>query len=320
MSTHDSRANLGDSLRRCHKCGRAPEEGERLRRCSGCFHVLYCSKTCQKDDWKRHKPVCQTNGSITLSYTRWNDQLQNLGYENLSAFSESMGQWMDAHNWALQACVDVDVIQAGGIDKFQNPQMLARLHLVPRASHLPTTRNPSLMFQLRKRSPITLNEQFVQSSGYREDWERGAPVRASLRDQYKTDPLFAGLVPMLVSVEGLDMTQFIYRPQFRTDPVFIPVAEELEPMRDVVLADILKLAVASVNQNFPLRKLINHPLAFTLPGRFVRSQGAWTWQQLFSEWEQYRHGQSRGLDETLPLLQSGIPPKELLFIWKSLAL
>ena len=29
-----------------------------LRKCSRCHTVLYCSKECQKEDWKTHKPAC----------------------------------------------------------------------------------------------------------------------------------------------------------------------------------------------------------------------------------------------------------------------
>eukprot|EP00798_Chlamydomonas_sp_ICE-L_P020078 gene20078-26794_t len=31
-----------------------------LKKCAGCHRVAYCSKECQKADWKAHKPVCRT--------------------------------------------------------------------------------------------------------------------------------------------------------------------------------------------------------------------------------------------------------------------
>jgi len=27
-------------------------------RCKGCESAIYCSKQCQKNDWKSHKPLC----------------------------------------------------------------------------------------------------------------------------------------------------------------------------------------------------------------------------------------------------------------------
>ncbi len=43
------------ALRRCQECGQAQDAEHRLQRCAGCFIILYCSKTCQKKDWKTHK-------------------------------------------------------------------------------------------------------------------------------------------------------------------------------------------------------------------------------------------------------------------------
>lgn len=38
----------------CYSCG---EERE-TKRCAACQHAHYCSKTCQKQHWKKHKPNC----------------------------------------------------------------------------------------------------------------------------------------------------------------------------------------------------------------------------------------------------------------------
>ena len=38
----------------CQKEGRSPP----LRRCSQCEVAYYCSKTCQRGHWKKHKPAC----------------------------------------------------------------------------------------------------------------------------------------------------------------------------------------------------------------------------------------------------------------------
>jgi hypothetical protein len=45
----------GGSSKTCRSCGVAPEK---LMACSSCKKVRYCSRECQKADWKRHKEEC----------------------------------------------------------------------------------------------------------------------------------------------------------------------------------------------------------------------------------------------------------------------
>ena len=41
----------------CKVCGRG-EERRKLRICSGCLDVSYCSKRCQRIDWSTHRQEC----------------------------------------------------------------------------------------------------------------------------------------------------------------------------------------------------------------------------------------------------------------------
>lgn len=44
-------------LNSCLVCG-GGQEDEDLRRCSGCRSAVYCSRKCQRDDWRVHKREC----------------------------------------------------------------------------------------------------------------------------------------------------------------------------------------------------------------------------------------------------------------------
>ena len=44
----------------CNKCkSKIGEGGKKLKLCSGCKDVYYCSIECQKSNWKEHKPLCK---------------------------------------------------------------------------------------------------------------------------------------------------------------------------------------------------------------------------------------------------------------------
>jgi hypothetical protein len=43
----------------CQKCGKGKAEGMKLSFCGACRSVSYCSRVCQKADWKTHKTICK---------------------------------------------------------------------------------------------------------------------------------------------------------------------------------------------------------------------------------------------------------------------
>lgn len=235
-------------------------------------------------------------------------------------FSDALGQWLDAHKCALQLCADVAIIRGGGYDSFQSPQKMLLFALVPRSStDLPSTRNPSLTFQLKDSAPFVIEDHFAEGAGFWRDWDLAAPARAAMNEKYASHPLYAGLLPILVSVEGFSLSQTAYFPQFYPHPSWLPGAAILaEAGRDIVLDDMLSLIRGSINEGFPLRPLEHAPSEPALPGSFVRSNGTWMWQPLLPDWSKYRRGQHRGLDETLDTFQSGIASRELMLYFKSL--
>lgn len=45
--------------RACNTCGVLETHGLKLKACAGCASSMYCSRECQKLDWKSHKSMCQ---------------------------------------------------------------------------------------------------------------------------------------------------------------------------------------------------------------------------------------------------------------------
>ncbi|KAK3654134.1 hypothetical protein LTR56_004188 [Elasticomyces elasticus] len=49
----------------CTNCGKAAAGEVSLRRCANCRDAQYCSRACQRADWKQHKQVCELKQTTT---------------------------------------------------------------------------------------------------------------------------------------------------------------------------------------------------------------------------------------------------------------
>ena len=62
---HHSPEEKGET---CGGCGLVrQEEDERLRRCTGCEQVAYCSRACQRAHWGQHKKFCRNQQAQQVS-------------------------------------------------------------------------------------------------------------------------------------------------------------------------------------------------------------------------------------------------------------
>jgi splicing suppressor protein 51 len=60
---------MADQAAKCNTCKKTDSEVENLKRCAKCQTTYYCSRDCQKADWKVHKKVCSKNASTRQSST-----------------------------------------------------------------------------------------------------------------------------------------------------------------------------------------------------------------------------------------------------------
>jgi hypothetical protein len=52
------KAQICTNSSNCRFCGKLETMDKEFPECAGCGLVTYCSKECQKADWRRHKPIC----------------------------------------------------------------------------------------------------------------------------------------------------------------------------------------------------------------------------------------------------------------------
>jgi len=68
-------AAIGLKSPRCQTCDEWATKEVTISLCTGCRKVYYCSRECQKKNWKKHKPICKKDGEseptpiITYNYT-----------------------------------------------------------------------------------------------------------------------------------------------------------------------------------------------------------------------------------------------------------
>ena len=51
---------IHNDTNKCALCGKAQYLVGQLKKCTVCKKTFYCSKQCQKSDWRKHKKICRT--------------------------------------------------------------------------------------------------------------------------------------------------------------------------------------------------------------------------------------------------------------------
>lgn len=81
----DSDFNIVKACFTCHK--NEQEIGKESSQCAKCKIINYCSKECQRKDWKGHKKECR-EGMSTVNFENEKEQKNNLFQKFLSKFED----------------------------------------------------------------------------------------------------------------------------------------------------------------------------------------------------------------------------------------
>ncbi|KAJ7634714.1 hypothetical protein FB45DRAFT_1025645 [Roridomyces roridus] len=89
-------AELGTNRYTCVACYKPEPKGQKFLKCGACRKTAYCSKECQREDWKNHKKVCQAQGENR-------ENLPERGTVQRDTIS-SIKKWFSKHTQLLLYC------------------------------------------------------------------------------------------------------------------------------------------------------------------------------------------------------------------------
>src|ERR1700722_699937 len=97
METPQTSSTSPPSCSTCHKL--QPELPHPLKRCAKCQTTLYCSRECQKDDWKNHKRICSSQAASHQHSTPIDRPQQSTGRHNpgFNTVNQILGLSNDDH-------------------------------------------------------------------------------------------------------------------------------------------------------------------------------------------------------------------------------
>ena len=252
---------------------------------------------------------CDTdNINISLIPTRAGDlpaSFSAFGYSSPEALAAALQVFAEAHSWSLRSLAKAYVLCEGGIEWSQKPQKMPSLLLATAATVGVREHNPARTFRFSSFRFSLVDDEFPShstSSQEADRWARWDPLRKKTIDTWSWHPEFAGLLPVVFVIDGLNVGWVQYHPQFRpahpSSPNPLLVDEEAKM---AVLKDIITLSGSSINAGIPLRPAEGSSpegIMLALPGRFVRGRSAsWIWTPLFPSWADYRRGVHRDLDD-----------------------
>ncbi|TFK93780.1 hypothetical protein K466DRAFT_658230 [Polyporus arcularius HHB13444] len=139
MST--STGKIKRMARKCNNCYVTGEE-KQLFSCSKCKFQAYCSKECQRADWKKHKPMCQNNGKLESVLKEHESTATGLFYRrtlvdgmSLYELDQRLEKWVRWHHGTLMAATVQALRLPEDVTRAHTHILYAKLQPRPQAEH-----------------------------------------------------------------------------------------------------------------------------------------------------------------------------------------
>ncbi|KAI9059706.1 hypothetical protein FKP32DRAFT_1657160 [Trametes sanguinea] len=308
------------TLRHCKWCGRPETPSQKLRKCAACGYVLYCSKQCQREGWPDHKESCRymTESSLTAE-PGYDVQVRPYGFANSLVFSKALGDWIEAHGWALQMATQAFVLQLGGVRFIKIPSqylLVFRLVCRTKAGQSAAERNPATNFAALTQGVTKIDDWTSSNTANARMWEGTETEREQITERMSAilNGTFACVMSALLKCDGVSMGNIVHFP-------LLHVRKRL-PLDEAsmdILTDIITLCYRSMGQGFPLQ-YGSRNRDIPLPGRFSRKAGKWVWEPFFEKWDDYNPNSPEypALHSAIAAFKTGMSPKQLIEAFRAL--
>ncbi|PIL30615.1 hypothetical protein GSI_07316 [Ganoderma sinense ZZ0214-1] len=240
-------------------------------------------KSCQKAEWPTHKAICVDTTEFIRSLPASTNPTQppldisTFGYHSIPALCTALQNFGEAHEWSFSALTKVFVAAKGGIAWSQDPQKMFTVELVP-VTTLPgiRERNPSRTFRVKSFYSTAVHDHVAANPlGAMDEWVKQEPLRQAAFETYGEDPYYAGLLPLNLGINGVNVTFMQYIPQFWPVPPSRPMPQlASDEAKKILMQDVAALAYCAINEGIPLRATGPEPpgVGFAYPGRTAKTR------------------------------------------------
>ncbi|OJT10810.1 hypothetical protein TRAPUB_12679 [Trametes pubescens] len=146
-------------------------------------------------------------------------------------------------------------------------------------------------------------EQYTSNPRNARIWQETARLREVVHRNRSDDPEFVGVLPVHYVIDDMvycNKLRFYFLLRQRPcSPQNVRIWEET---RNDLLNKARMLFVNSINLGIALRFVDGKESLAVLPGRYVRLNRRWTWEPLFTDWNEYLTGPG-GIEEVDALLE-----------------